>query len=177
MSPKLLDTTILVDHSIDLPGAVAMLERLFAEGDDLLVCDAVVAEALSKGTDEERRTIGNLIDAVEYVAADPRAATWAGEARRLRGATGPRTLGDALIAAVAWSYSATVVTRNPDDFVQMGVPVLGTTRTSPPDHAGIRDPPGTGRRTRPSGPPRFHGQWPARPRRPGRAPAPQRRTM
>jgi predicted nucleic acid-binding protein len=122
--PKLLDTTLLIDHSIDLPGAVAILERLFAEADDLLVCDAVVAEALSCGTPEERRTITALIDAVEYVAADPAAAKWAGEARRLRGVTAPRTLGDALIAAVAWSFGATVVTRNPDDFVRMGVPVL-----------------------------------------------------
>ena len=71
MPPKLLDTTLLVDYSINLPGAVATVRRLFEEADDLLVCDAVVAEALSKGTDDERRIIGNLIDAVEYVAADP----------------------------------------------------------------------------------------------------------
>ncbi len=107
MPPKLLDTTLLVDYSINLPGAVATVRRLFEEADELLVCDAVVAEALSKGTEGERRIIGNLIDAVEYVAADPAAAKWAGEARRLRGAAGPRTLGDALIAAVAWSLGAT----------------------------------------------------------------------
>jgi predicted nucleic acid-binding protein len=131
MPPKLLDTTILIDYSINLPGGVATVRRLFEEADDLLVCDAVVAEALSKGTEGERRIIVNLIDAVEYVAADPAAAKWAGEARRLRGATGPRSLGDALIAGVAWSFGATVVTRNPDDFVRMGVPVLAYEADAP----------------------------------------------
>ena len=115
---------MLIDYANGRLGAGAMLERLFGEPDDLLVCDAVVAEAFSLGTDDERRAIASLIDAVEYVATDPDAAKWAGEARRLRGATGPRSLGDALIAGVAWSLGATVVTRNPDDFVRMGVPVL-----------------------------------------------------
>jgi predicted nucleic acid-binding protein len=122
--PRILDTTLLIDYANDLPGAVAMLERLFTEADDLLVCDAVVAEALSGGTPDERRSIASLITALEYVSTTPEASAWAGEARRLRGAGGPRTLGDALIAGVAWSLGATVVTRNPDDFVRMGVPVL-----------------------------------------------------
>lgn len=122
--PKILDTTLLIDHACDLPGAVATVRQLLAEGDDLLVCDVVVAEALSKGTDEELRAIAALIDAVEYVATHPDAAKWAGEARRTRGASGPRHLGDALIAGVAWFCGAMVVTRNPDDFVRMGIPVL-----------------------------------------------------
>jgi predicted nucleic acid-binding protein len=122
--PRILDTTMLIDYANGRLGAGAMLERLFAEADDLLVCDAVVAEAFSKGTDHERRSIASLIDAVEYVSTSPAAAKWAGEARRLRGAAGPRTLGDAIIAGVAWSLGATVVTRNPEDFVLMGVPVL-----------------------------------------------------
>jgi predicted nucleic acid-binding protein len=129
--PRILDTTMLIDYANGRLGAGAMLERLFAEPDDLLVCDAVVAEAFSKGTDDERRAIASLIDAVEYVATDPDAAKWAGEARRLRGATGPRSLGDALIAGVAWSLGATVVTRNPDDFVRMGVPVLAYEAETP----------------------------------------------
>ena len=129
--PRILDTTMLIDYANDLPGAVVMLERLFAEADDLLVCDAVVAEAFSKGTDEERRAIASLIDAAEYVSTDPEAAKWAGEARRLRGAASPRTLGDALIAGVAWSHGATIVTRNPDDFVRMGVPVLAYDADAP----------------------------------------------
>ena len=129
--PRILDTTMLIDYASDLPGAVATLERLFAEPDDLLVCDAVVAEAFSKGTDDERRAIASLIDAVEYVSTDPAAAKWSGEARRLRGAASPRTLGDAIIAGVAWSHGATVVTRNPDDFVRMGVPVLAYEADAP----------------------------------------------
>jgi predicted nucleic acid-binding protein len=32
---------------------------------------------------------------------------------------------DALIAGVAWSLDATIVTRNPRDFLGMDVPVLG----------------------------------------------------
>jgi predicted nucleic acid-binding protein len=129
--PKLLDTTLLIDHSTDLPGAVATVRRLFEEADDLLVCDAVVAEALSSGTPDERRAIASLIRAVEYVSTTPEAAAWAGEARRMRGASGPRTLGDALIAGVAWSLGATIVTRNPDDFVRMGVPVLAYEADAP----------------------------------------------
>lgn len=129
--PRILDTTMLIDYANGRLGAGALLERLFAEADDLLVCDAVVAEAFSKGTDAERRTIASLIDAVEYVSTDPSAAKWAGEARRRRGAASPRTLGDALIAGVAWSLGATVVTRNPDDFVRMGVPVLAYEADAP----------------------------------------------
>lgn len=122
--PYVLDTTLLIDHAADRPAAVALVRRLFAEADDLLVCDAVVAEACSRGTDEELAAITRMIQALEYVATGPDAARWAGDARRHGGRTSPRTLGDALIAAVAWSFEATVVTRNPDDFVRMGVPVL-----------------------------------------------------
>jgi predicted nucleic acid-binding protein len=38
--------------------------------------------------------------------------------------TGHRTLGDALIGGVAWFMEATVITRNPDDFIAQGIPVL-----------------------------------------------------
>jgi predicted nucleic acid-binding protein len=129
--PKILDTTLLIDYANGRPGAGETLERLFAEADDLLICDAVVAEALSRGSDAERRAISTLIDAVEYVAADPAAARWAGEARRRSDRSSPRHLGDALIAGVAWSFGATIVTRNPDDFVRMGVPVLAYEADAP----------------------------------------------
>ena len=120
----LMDTTVLIDHSHGLAGAPEIVQRLFESGDDLLVCDVVVAESLSKGLDEEILTISALIRALEYVATHPEAARWAAESRRARRATGPRSLADAIIAGVAWFNHATVVTRNPRDFETQGVPVL-----------------------------------------------------
>lgn len=120
----LLDSTVLIDHSLDRPGVNELLESLFAETGDLYTCDVVVTEALSKGTDAEIAWIHGLIRALEYVATHPDAAAWAGESRRKRKATGQRSMGDAIIAAVARSLDATVVTRNAKDFEALGVPVL-----------------------------------------------------
>lgn len=120
----LLDTTLLIDHAQGRAGAAAVLERLFAEPNELLVCDVIVAEALSKGPDEEMVVIGNLIRALEYVATHPEAARWAGESRRRRRASGPRSLADAILGGVAHELGATVVTRNPRDFEAQGIPVL-----------------------------------------------------
>ena len=77
----LLDTTLLIDHAADRPGAVALVRRLFEETDDLFICDAVVAEACSRGSDEELAAIASMIEALEYVAdASGRGAS--GPARR-----------------------------------------------------------------------------------------------
>lgn len=120
----LLDSTLLIDHANGLPAAVDLVRSLFAEPNDLYVCDIVVAEALSRGSDEELAVIASLIQAVEYVATDPDAARWAGESRRRRRATGPHGLADAVVGGVAWSYEAIVITRNPSDFEKQGVRVL-----------------------------------------------------
>jgi len=121
----LLDTTVLIDHAQGRAGAHELLRRLFDETDDLLVCDVVVTEALSKGPDEEMLVIGALIRSLEYVSTHPDAARWGGEARRQCRATGPRSLADAIIAGVATTMEAIVVTRNPRDFEVQGVRVLG----------------------------------------------------
>ena len=121
----LLDTTVLIDHAQGRAGAHELLRRLFDETDDLLVCDVVVTEALSKGPDEEMLVIGALIRSLEYVSTHPDAARWGGESRRQRRATGPRSLADAIIAGVATTMDAIVVTRNPRDFEVQGVRVLG----------------------------------------------------
>jgi predicted nucleic acid-binding protein len=126
----LIDTTVLIDHARGMAGAAELLERLFSEPHELLVCDVVVTEALSKGPDEEMLVIGKLIRAFEYVATHPEAARWAGESRRRRRAAGPRSLADAIIAGVAEDLEATVVTRNPRDFEAQGVAVLAYGQTA-----------------------------------------------
>ena len=120
----LLDTTLLIDHAAGRPSAVELMFRLFENGGELWTCDVIVCEALSAGTAEQRREIGLLIDALEYVSTHPEAARWAGRSRQARGQSSHRTVGDALIAGVAWFHDATIVTRNPEDFIAQGVPVL-----------------------------------------------------
>jgi predicted nucleic acid-binding protein len=121
----LLDTTVLVDHGNDVFGASDLVDRLFEETGDLYTCDAIVAEALSKVGDTELRVIERMIQALEYAPTSPDAARWAGAVRGQHGRSSPRRLADALVAGVAWSLGATVVTRNPRDFEGLGVVVLG----------------------------------------------------
>jgi predicted nucleic acid-binding protein len=120
----LIDTTLLIDHANGRPGAVALVRVLFSEPNDLLVCDAIVTEALSGGDDEAVEASSALVDALEYVSTHPDAARWAGASRRRLRRTSPRQLGDAIIAGVAWHQDATVVTRNPRDFEVQGVRAL-----------------------------------------------------
>jgi predicted nucleic acid-binding protein len=120
----LIDTTLLIDHANGRPSAVALARELLSEPNDLLVCDAVVAEALSGGDDVAIGTISALIDALEYVATHPDAARWASASRRRLSRSSPRQLGDAIIAGIAWFHDATVVTRNPRDFEIQGVRAL-----------------------------------------------------
>jgi predicted nucleic acid-binding protein len=120
----LLDTTVLIDHAAGTFGASDLVERLFGEPGDIYTCDAVAVEALSAGNDEERGLIDRIVTALEYVATSPQAARYAADVRRARGRSSRRHLGDAIIAGVAWSLEATVVTRNPRDFEGYGVAVL-----------------------------------------------------
>jgi len=126
----LLDTTVLIDHALGRFGADALLTRLFSETGEIYACDATVVEALSSGSPEELRVIERLLRALEYVSTSPDAAIWAAGFRRRRGRSSRRHLGDAIIAGVAWSLDATIVTRNPGDFEGQGVAVLAYGQTA-----------------------------------------------
>jgi predicted nucleic acid-binding protein len=119
----LLDTTVLADFANGSHGARELVEELFAETGDLYTCEVVSCEALSGGGEIERTAVRKLLDALEFVALDPGGARYAGELRRAAGRTSGRTLGDALMAALAWRIAATIVTRNGRDFVPYGVKV------------------------------------------------------
>ena len=122
-----LDTTVVVDHVDGYPPATELMERLFSETGDLYTCDVVTCEALSKGSGHVLRAKQTLLDALEYVALSPNGARWAGDRRRdrIEAGLGKLSTTDSLIAALANSLGATVVTRNANDFAAFDVPVLG----------------------------------------------------
>jgi predicted nucleic acid-binding protein len=121
----LLDTTLVVDHAHGFPPAVALLKKLYEDGGELFTCDVVTCEALSGGTDDHLAAVSAVLQPLEFVATSPEAARWAGASRLARHrADGKLGLGDALIAGVAISLGATLVTRNRADFERQGVSVL-----------------------------------------------------
>ena len=127
LSGYVLDTTVVIDHVEDFRPASLVLAQVFEETGQIYTCDVVTCEALSGGGDEVIAARLRLLDALEYVAVAPEGARWAGAQRRARRTVGKRAPGtaDALIAALAHSLGATVVTRNAKDFAAFDVPVLG----------------------------------------------------
>ncbi len=121
----LLDSTLLIDHGNQDHDARALLGRLFEEGHELYTCDVVMCETLSLGDEPELRHLKTLLGALEYVAASPNAAAWAADSRRARHQAGGKLgVADVLIAGVAASIGAAVVTRNRRDFERQGLIVL-----------------------------------------------------
>lgn len=127
MSGYLLDTTVIIDHAHGHPASVEIVRSLFGETSELFTCDVVSCEAMSRGEAGQLAAVAALLEALDYVALAPDEARWAGDRRRKEIEAGRRkpSTTDALIAALAHSLGATVVTRNAKDFEALGVPVIG----------------------------------------------------
>jgi predicted nucleic acid-binding protein len=120
----LFDTTVAIDWSLGHTGVKDVVTACVEETSLLYTCDVVTCEALSGGTDDERDVIRRFLAALEYVALDPDGAASAGELRRLARRSRGRSLGDALIAALARRLDATIVTRKASDYAAYEVKVL-----------------------------------------------------
>ncbi len=73
-----LDTTLLIDIADGMPAARTVFGALFDEPNDLYTCDVITAEALSGGSDEQRREITGILNALEYVSTHPRCGSTRG---------------------------------------------------------------------------------------------------
>ena len=120
----LWDTTFVIDHLRNDPGAKAAMDRMLADGDESFLSEIVACEAWSGVRPAEVYRVRNLLNLPEFVQPGPdaaqRAGVWRNEARA-RGWT--LSLTDALIAAAAEASDATILTRNARDFVLTPVPV------------------------------------------------------
>ena len=121
-----LDSTVIIDYVLGYKPGEEIVERLFGQSEALYIGDVVTCECLSRGTPEDLGVARSMLQALEYVTLSPDDAAWAGDARRTRIEAGRRkpSTTDALIAALARSVGATVVTRNGRDFDAFDVPVL-----------------------------------------------------
>jgi predicted nucleic acid-binding protein len=120
----LLDTTFVIDHLRNDPGAAAALMRMLSDGDELLINEVVACEAWSGVRVAEATRLRNLLALPEFVQPGPdaaeRAGSWRAEARSRGWAL---SVTDALIAAAAEASDATILTRNARDFALTPVPV------------------------------------------------------
>lgn len=119
-----LDSTFFIDHLRGDQVAVDRFDRIFDEGDQPVVNEIVVCEVSSGLLGSSEHDFRALLRPLEFVQPALEhaiiAGRWRGEARR-RGYT--LSLADTLVAAVAVSLGATVLTRNVRDFARLPVQV------------------------------------------------------
>ena len=113
----LLDTTALIDLSKGITAVQARIKELVASGAELGVCAVNVAEFVAGVPPAERTQWIQWLQEFRYWDISHQAAVHAGLYRSVFARQG-RTIdtADALIAAVAWSLGATILTDNLEDF-------------------------------------------------------------
>lgn len=122
----ILDTAFVLDLLEADEGAVAKAEELEADGVVLKMPAMTVLELyIGIGTgvadDAEELEIRRIIESLPFISMDAEISKRAG--RLLGEAGGSRRKGDAAIAATAERKDEPILTRNVDDFEQLGVQV------------------------------------------------------
>jgi predicted nucleic acid-binding protein len=109
----LLDTTVLIDHLRGRQEVVELVTGLADAGNSLGVCSISVAELYSGVSDKHRAVAERLIDSLDYWDGTREAAKKAGGYRYDFARNGVAlTTTDALVAAIAVSHGAILVTAN-----------------------------------------------------------------
>ncbi len=125
MAKYLLDTTALIDHLCGRPGVVNFLIGLAKQRHELGVCCINIAELYSGLSDKDRARADRFTDSLDYYEITPDTARIAGNYRfefARRGVT--LTTADTLVAAVAVSHGAILVTANVKDYPMAGIELL-----------------------------------------------------
>ena len=125
MARYLLDSDAIIDHLRRRADSVRLIEGLFEQGESLCSCDVVVSEVYAGIRPEDQVRAEELVERLEYLTTSRAAAVRAGQWRYAyarRGIALP--VYDALIAAVAYSAGATIVTGNIRDYPMPEVSLL-----------------------------------------------------
>lgn len=125
MTRYLLDTTGLIDFSKGREPATSRMLRMIESGDEVGVCAVVVAEFYAGLSAEQRVAWEEFIDALRFWAEDRSSAKQAGIWRYEFARRGmPLATTDVLVAAVAHTHGAVVVTDNVNHYPMDEVLVL-----------------------------------------------------
>ena len=109
----LLDSDCLIDYLNGVPASVSLVRGLFNQGEQLCLCDVVIAEVWAGLSETAESKALALTEPMDFLLAAPQISRQAGRWRyeyARRGIALSTT--DVLIAAIAFAHNATVVTGN-----------------------------------------------------------------
>lgn len=125
MGRYLVATNVLIDYSWHREPVLSLIGRMLAGQEEVGICAVQFAEIYSGQERGERSDLDRFLDAMPCWPITPGVDIAAGDDRRAFARIG-RAIGtiDAIIAAVARSVGATIVTRNVRHYAMADVEVL-----------------------------------------------------
>jgi predicted nucleic acid-binding protein len=125
----LLDSDCLIDYLTGVPASVSLVRRLFNEGEQLCLCEVVIAEVWAGLRDTGESEALALTQAMDFLLTSPEIARQAGRWRfeyARRGIALSTT--DVLVAATAIAHNATLITGNVRHFPMPELSLLSLPR-------------------------------------------------